>query len=117
MMNLTGDTRYKCLLCGRNKFTHKTSHYCRGGYRKRGLKWEKINNMENSATIGILADNFKLNKFKKELDKANFTDYKIADFTANTSIINIDMNADRIKELKKLCEKVEFYFKRGNQKE
>lgn len=43
------DIRYKCLLCGRNKFTKKTPHYCIGGYRKRGLKWEKIiKNINNS---------------------------------------------------------------------
>ncbi len=30
---------YKCLLCGRDKFTSKSPHKCRGGFRKRGLKW------------------------------------------------------------------------------
>lgn len=34
--------RYKCLLCGRDKFTKKTPHQCVGGYRKRKLKWEEI---------------------------------------------------------------------------
>ncbi len=34
--------RYKCNLCGRDKFTHKTPHYCVGGYRKHGLKWTPI---------------------------------------------------------------------------
>lgn len=33
---------YKCLLCGRDKFTKKTPHQCVGGYRKRKLKWEEI---------------------------------------------------------------------------
>jgi len=45
--------RFKCLLCGRNKFTRKTAHYCVGGYRKRHIKWEiieqfKINEMKAS---------------------------------------------------------------------
>lgn len=30
---------YTCLLCGRNKFTHKSSHICNGQYRKRKIKW------------------------------------------------------------------------------
>ena len=34
--------KYKCLLCGRDKFTQKTPHKCIGGFRKRGLKWEEI---------------------------------------------------------------------------
>ena len=32
-------TRYKCLLCGRNKFTKRSPHVCIGGFRKRGLIW------------------------------------------------------------------------------
>ena len=27
--------RWKCMLCGRDKFTHKSPHKCVGGYRKR----------------------------------------------------------------------------------
>ena len=34
--------RYKCLLCGRDKFTQKQAHICENGYRKRGIKWEEI---------------------------------------------------------------------------
>lgn len=30
---------YVCLLCGRNKFTNKSSHKCLSGFRKRGLRW------------------------------------------------------------------------------
>jgi len=35
-------TRYRCLLCGRDTFTSKTSHYCVGGYRKHKIKWQPI---------------------------------------------------------------------------
>lgn len=38
--------RYKCLLCGRDKFTEKTPHKCVGGFRKRKIKWEEIKKME-----------------------------------------------------------------------
>ena len=33
---------WKCLLCGRETFTHKTPHKCKGGYRKRNIIWERI---------------------------------------------------------------------------
>lgn len=28
-----------CLLCYRAKFDYKGPHQCKGGFRKRGLKW------------------------------------------------------------------------------
>lgn len=34
--------RYKCLLCGRDKFTQKIPHKCLNGYRKRHIVWEEI---------------------------------------------------------------------------
>ena len=33
---------YKCLLCGRDKFTRKSPHNCGRGYRKHHIKWEAI---------------------------------------------------------------------------
>ena len=44
----TQPARYRCLLCGRDKFTHKTPHNCVGGYRKRKIKWEPINWVEET---------------------------------------------------------------------
>ena len=34
--------RWKCLLCGRQKFTHRSPHRCRGGFRKRRIKWLRL---------------------------------------------------------------------------
>lgn len=34
--------KYRCLLCGRDKFTRKSPHNCSGGFRKRKIKWELI---------------------------------------------------------------------------
>ena len=34
--------RYKCLLCGRDKFTKKEPHNCNNGFRKRHIIWEEI---------------------------------------------------------------------------
>ena len=35
-------SRYKCLLCGRDKFTRKSPHNCNHGFRKRNIKWQPI---------------------------------------------------------------------------
>lgn len=34
--------RYKCILCGRDKFTKKTAHHCINGYRKHGIEWMPV---------------------------------------------------------------------------
>lgn len=31
--------KLKCLLCGRDNFTHPSPHKCKGGFRKRKIKW------------------------------------------------------------------------------
>lgn len=30
---------WKCMLCGRDKFTRKSPHKCKGGFRKRKIAW------------------------------------------------------------------------------
>ena len=34
--------KWKCMLCGRDKFTHKRAHKCTGGFRKRNIIWKEI---------------------------------------------------------------------------
>jgi len=34
--------RWKCMLCGRYKFTHKSPHKCVGGFRKRKIVWQEV---------------------------------------------------------------------------
>ena len=34
--------RWRCLLCGRDKFTRKSPHNCNTGFRKRHIRWEKV---------------------------------------------------------------------------
>lgn len=40
----TVSCRWKCMLCGRNKFTRKSPHKCVGGFRKRKIIWQKVEN-------------------------------------------------------------------------
>lgn len=40
--------KYRCLVCGRDNFIRNTAHNCVGGYRKRKIKWEPINWVEET---------------------------------------------------------------------
>jgi hypothetical protein len=50
---------------------------------------------------GIVCDNYKVDKFKKELTSNGFNDFEVNPFDKTTSNI-------------KICEFVELYFKKGN---
>lgn len=39
---IPGPVKYKCLLCGRDKFTRKSPHNCKGGFRKKNIIWEDV---------------------------------------------------------------------------
>lgn len=40
--SVTHASRWKCMLCGRDKFTRKSPHKCVGGFRKRKIIWQEI---------------------------------------------------------------------------
>jgi hypothetical protein len=72
-------------------------------------------NLESTpTTAGIVCDNYKLYKFETELNKQGFVNYTLSPFTKETTTIKVKTTNGRITELKKLCELVEFHFKRGN---
>ncbi len=63
---------------------------------------------------GIVVDNYKLDRFKKELTAKGFTDFKIFPFTKSTSTIQVNVPDKDIHEIQKICQLVELYFKRSN---
>ena len=65
-------------------------------------------------TGAIVADNYKLKKFQKELTKKGFTDFKIEPFRDETSVIKVKIPSDKVKEIEKICKLVELHFKRSN---
>lgn len=65
-------------------------------------------------TAGIVADNYKVEKFKKELIKNGFTDFEVVPFTTDTSNIKVKCEESQYKDIKKICQQVEFHFKHGN---
>lgn len=64
--------------------------------------------------IGIVADNFKLDKFKKELNIYGFTDFNIYPFTDDTSTIQVNTEDNRLIELRNICIGVNMYFTMAN---
>ncbi|MCF0071301.1 hypothetical protein LZD49_12540 [Dyadobacter sp. CY261] len=65
-------------------------------------------------TIGIVADNWKLDTFKAELTKNGFKDFKIFPFTGNTSTIKIEADENDVKKVGNICRLVEMNLKRSN---
>lgn len=64
--------------------------------------------------VGIVVDNYKLDRFRKALNDKGFTDYDIMPFTANTSTIRVNVEAKKVSEIYKICQLVELHFKRSN---
>lgn len=63
---------------------------------------------------GIVTDNYKVEKFKKELTKAGFTNFEVNPFKPGYSVIYVWMLTEEKKELAKVCKTVELHFKFGN---
>lgn len=64
--------------------------------------------------VAIVADNYKLEKFKKELTKKGFIDFEIFPFTPDTSTIKVNVQEKEVNEIHKICQLVEIHFKRSN---
>ncbi len=65
-------------------------------------------------TVGIVTDNYKLEKFKRELTDKGFTDFEVVPFTTLTSNIKVKLEEKQVKEIHKMCLEVDLYFKRSN---
>lgn len=65
-------------------------------------------------TAGIVVDNYKVEKLKKELTAKGFSDFVVTPFLTGTSTIKVNIPDDKVNEVKKICQLVELYFKRSN---
>ncbi len=64
--------------------------------------------------VGIVTDNYKLEKYKTDLIAKGFIDFKIVPFTENTSVMQVMAKESEIKEIHKICQLAELHFKRAN---
>lgn len=63
---------------------------------------------------GIVCDNYKLEKFKEELNNEGFTDFEVKSLKGDASVIKVKTTPKRYHEIYKLCKQVELWFKTRN---
>ncbi|HEY4326381.1 MAG TPA: hypothetical protein VGN20_20520 [Mucilaginibacter sp.] len=64
--------------------------------------------------VGIVADNYKVEKFKAELTKHEFTNFVEFPFKGKTTAIKVTIDEKLFPKLSALILKVEAHFKRSN---
>lgn len=64
--------------------------------------------------IAIVADNYKVSKFKEQLKAKGFDDIKTTSFTPTSTTIMVNTEDDKIDDIRKICQLVEMHFKRSN---
>jgi hypothetical protein len=65
--------------------------------------------------IGVVVDNYKLDKFKDEFIKHGFTDMAVFKFTRDTSTIKLfNVPDSRVNDIAQICKRMELHFKRSN---
>lgn len=64
--------------------------------------------------VGIVVDNYKLEKFKSELTGKGYKDFTTSKFTKDTTSIMVQVDEDKVMDIKKLCQRLELHFKRSN---
>jgi len=66
----------------------------------------------------IVANDYKLDRFKMELTNNGFTDFEIISNTQitlkGTSLIRVKVADDKLNDIKKICDLVELHFKQSN---
>lgn len=63
--------------------------------------------------VGIVCDNYKLRKFKRTLKTKKF-EIDVKEFTQATSAIFIFTDESRLKEIARICTKLEINFNHSN---
>jgi hypothetical protein len=61
--------------------------------------------------IGIVADDYKLERFKKELTQQGFTDFEVKQFTKNVSTIYVQIQDNQISKVADIWKRVELHYK------
>lgn len=65
--------------------------------------------------VGVVVDNYKVARVKKELEKANFSDYTVVgNLTPDTTVITINVEDNQVNKIGAIVSVVEAHFKRSN---
>jgi hypothetical protein len=63
---------------------------------------------------GIVVDNYKVEKFKSELIKNGYKDFKVVPYKDDCSVIKVKCLESQYNEVAKICKRCELHFKRSN---
>lgn len=61
--------------------------------------------------VGIVCDNYKLEKFKEKLNEKGFTNYTITSYQQKTSLISVVVRNKNVLQVYNICKQVEAHFK------
>jgi hypothetical protein len=64
--------------------------------------------------VGIVTDNYKIDKFKQKLIEKGFMDFEFIPAGTGISFFKIMVADDKVWEINKICQEVELHFKRSN---
>jgi hypothetical protein len=64
--------------------------------------------------VGIACDDYKLAKFKEELNAAGFTQLTEHKLTENSYILTVEVPVNKVGEVHRLCKRVQTYFHNRN---
>lgn len=75
-----------------------------------------MTDLKEKRKAGIVADNYKLDMFKKELADAGFTEYTITDFdkSKTMSLIKVEIVVSDMYKAQRIVQKIDFHFKHRN---
>lgn len=75
----------------------------------------QINNLTiKMKKVAIIANDYKLAQFRKELEAQGFTNFEIAPYQPGTSTIGLMVKESDLIEISKVCQSVELFCKRQN---
>lgn len=66
--------------------------------------------MADKKRVGIVCDNYKVERYRQELTKNEFTDFEVIAGQSGITIFKVDVEAHNVVRVRQICEKLEAYF-------
>ena len=64
--------------------------------------------------VGIVVNDYKVEKFRTELTKAGFPDFTIKPFGKGSSTIKLSVDFEDVMKIGNICSLIEMHFKQSN---
>lgn len=63
--------------------------------------------------VGIVADNYKVDKFTEELTRAGYA-FETFPFAGGTTLLKVRVAPQQVDNVRRLCQTIEIHFKQSN---